>query len=58
MQKADRQPSERHLPVSGYQDVPNVSAPQEYELDTGIDRGELTAGYDVHEVAGRGRLEM
>ena len=58
MQNRERQSSEHNLPTPEYQDVSKPPVPQNYELDTGIDRGELTAGYNVHEAAGRGRSEI
>ena len=54
VQKAERQSTDLNkqvLPGAGEQDTSR--SPARFEMDTGMDRGELAAGYSMHEMAGR-----
>lgn len=58
MQKAERQSSEHNAPTAGDHEIAMFPSQPNYELDTGINRGELPAGYNHHEIAGRQRSEV
>ena len=58
IQKAERKSLEPEVPTFGAHENSKRSTLANHELDTGLDRGELTAGYGRHELEGRQRLEV